>query len=973
MQELRQFLFGSFRLDVTNECLRRGKKEIRLRPKAFTVLSYLVEHSGQLVTKDMLFETIWPKIHVSEAVLSQYIREIRKALRDKPKKPQFIETMHRRGYRFIAPVTSSPLPGSSQMSTGSEASIRPMIREAATIIGSQPLVGREREMSFLQERLEATLRGNGSLTFILGPAGIGKTRLARELRDCGLQMGCQWLEGKYDKAGSYPYQPWVEMVRRYLDRGDATSLQELAGPYAGGLAKLVAGVPGEVEGVPDSPRVDPKVERIQLFEALIHFFVKISHVAPLVLFLDDLQWAPSVELMHHLARNIGNQRVLALGAYRENELKENRNLWHTVLDMNRERLFQSLPLEPLDEREVGQLIAARLKKAIAPQLVELVYHKTEGNPFFVEEVFCLLQQRKAIVQTVRGWEMREGTALETPESVMAVVNERLERLGKKASDLIRIASVIGREFSLRLLRELVGQEDEALIEAMDRCEEAGLFLSGQMPGEEVYVFTHDLTQEALYESIGPARRRRYHLQMGQAMERLYASCLEERYEALAHHFIEGNDLEKAAAYSRHAGTKAAARSAFGQAVAYFEQALSALGHLSESRKTLEQAIAIRIELGPVLMATKGYFAPEVEEIYTQARELCERFGESPQLFPVLWGLWLINNHRGRQQTAKEIGERLLALAEREQDTSLLLQAHHALWATLFNLGELAPAQVHLEQGFTLYNPQQHRHHASLYGGHDPGVCCGSHAAKVLWLLGYPDQAIKKAQDAVKLARELSHPYSLGHALSFAAWVHQQRKEGKTAQEMAEELITLGTEQGFPVWVRKGTIMQGWLLVQQGQCEEGISQMRQGAARGGRDEIYYDALVAEAHGKAGQVEKGLDVVNETLSKVNKTGFNYYEPELHRIKGELLMPSGGQGPESRVRKEAEECFCRAIGMAKIQSAKSLELQAVMSLSRLWQKQGKKAEARQMLGEIYGWFTEGFDTADLKEAKALLEELS
>ena len=535
-----------------------------------------------------------------------------------------------------------------------------------------------------------------------------------------------------------------------------------------------------------------------------------------------------------------------LGAYRENELKENRNLWHTVLDMNRERLFQSLLLDPLDEREVVQLMAARLKEPIAPQFAELVYHKTGGNPFFVEEVLRLLQQRKAIVETVRGWEMREGTPLETPESVMAVVNERLERLGKKASDLIRIASVIGREFSLRLLWELVGQEDEALIEVMDRCEEAGLVLSGQVPGDEVYVFTHDLTQEALYESIGPARRRRYHLQIGQTMEKLYASRLEERYEALAHHFIEGNDLEKALAYSRHAGAKAAARSAFGQAVAYFEQALSALGHLSESRETLEQAIAIRIDLGPVLMATEGFGSPKVESSYNCARELCERFGETPQLFPVLWGLWLMNNFRGRQQTARELGERLLAVAEREQDTSLLLQAHHALWATLFNLGKLTPAQVHLEQGFTLYDPQQHRHHASLYGGHDPGVCCGSHAARVLWLLGYPDQAIKKAQDAVKLAKELSHPYSLGHALLFAAWVHQHRKEGKAAQEMAEAVITLGTEQGFPHLVIRGTIMQGWLLVEQGKWEEGIAQMRQGALGGEREQTYSGALVAEAY-------------------------------------------------------------------------------------------------------------------------------
>jgi adenylate cyclase len=243
---------------------------------------------------------------------------------------------------------------------------------------------------------------------------------------------------------------------------------------------------------------------------------------------------------------------------------------------------------------------------------------------------------------------------------------------------------------------------------------------------------------------------------------------------------------------------------------------------------------------------------------------------------------------------------------------------------------------------------------------------------VLWLLGYPDQAINKAQDAVKLARELSHPYSLGHALSFAAWVHQHRKEGKGAQEMAEAVITLGTEHGFPHWVMRGAIMQGWLLVEQGRWEEGIAQMRQGALGGGREQTYSGALVAEAYRKAGKIEEGLSAATGALAKVHETGTRYYEAELHRIKGDLLLKSGVQTPESRVQ-EAEECFRQAIEIARQQSAKSLELRAATSLSRLWQRQGKQKDARQLLADIYGWFTEGFDTADLKEAKDLLEGLS
>jgi predicted ATPase len=571
--------------------------------------------------------------------------------------------------------------------------------------------------------------------------------------------------------------------------------------------------------------------------------------------------------------------------------------------------------------------------------------------------------------------LQEGDGLQVqssvplPKQVRVVVAQRLERLSDRAKQLVAVAAIIGREFDYALLERAVALGE---LEAAEGVEE--LVRRRVLHGvEERFDFTHDRIREVAYTQILPAHGKLLHGLVAKALEEVYAENLEPHYAALGVHYREGGVWEKATVYLHKAGAAAVTRSAHDEAVEYFNEALEALKHLPENRRTIEQAIAIRVDLGPALMATKGYFAPEVEQTYTQARELCERFGESPQLFPVLWGLWLMNNFRGRQQTARELGERLLAVAERERDTSLLLQAHHALWTTFFSLGELAPAQGHLEQGFTLYNPQQHRHHASLYGGHDPGVCCGSHAARVLWLLGYPDQAIKKAQDAVKLARELSHPYSLGHALSFAAWVHQHRREGKGAQEMAEAVITLGTEQGFPHWVMRGTIMQGWLLVEQGKWEEGIAQMRQSAALGGgREQTYSAALVAEAYRKAGQIEEGLSAVTGALTRAHETGTGYYEAELHRIKGELLLQSGVLSLESRVQ-EAESCFQKALEVARSQSAMSLELRAVMSLSRLWQRQGKQNDARQLLADIYGWFTEGFDTADLKEAKELLEGLS
>ena len=321
----------------------------------------------------------------------------------------------------------------------------------------------------------------------------------------------------------------------------------------------------------------------------------------------------------------------------------------------------------------------------------------------------------------------------------------------------------------------------------------------------------------------------------------------------------------------------------------------------------------------------------------------------------------------------------MSLARNAQDPALLLQAHRALGAALFYHGEVGASQAHLEQAITLYESQQHRSYAFLYGI-DLGVYCLTFAAYALWLLGYPEQALKRVQEALTLAQGLSHPYSLAFALAHSALLHQYRREVQAAQEQAEAAIVVCTEQGFPYWLAMGTILRGWVLAEQGQEEEGIAQMVQGLAayRATGAELrrpYYISLLAEAYGKEGQAEEALNTLAEALDTVNKSGERWYEVEMYRLRGELLLKSEIQGSESEVQRlpEAESCFRQAIEIARQQSAKSLELRAVMSLSRLWQQQGKNDEARQMLAEIYSWFTEGFDTADLKEAKALLEELS
>src|SRR5262249_8539601 len=341
---------------------------------------------------------------------------------------------------------------------------------------------------------------------------------------------------------------------------------------------------------------------------------------------------------------------------------------------------------------------------------------------------------------------------------------------------------------------------------------------------------------------------------------------------------------------------------------------------------LQQELTLQVALGVPLIATKGEASLEVEKAYTRARELCQRVGQTPQLFPTLYGLWGFYFVRGELAPTRGLGGQLLALAQREQDPALLLVAHFALGFTLYHLGEFAPAREHCEQALALYDPQ--RRGASVF---HPGVSSLSLAALVLWHLGYPDQALKRSREALTLAQELSQPFSLVYALFYAARFHQPRREGQAVKERAETVLTLATERGFPHWLSYGTILRGWALAEQGEGEEGIAQMRQGLAgqstfRTRLDRPYFLALLAEAYGKVGQVEEGLTVLAEALAAVDKNGERLWEAELYRLKGQLTLQSKVQGPKSQVEKEAEECFLKAVKIARQQQAKSLELRAV-----------------------------------------------
>jgi predicted ATPase len=461
--------------------------------------------------------------------------------------------------------------------------------------------------------------------------------------------------------------------------------------------------------------------------------------------------------------------------------------------------------------------------------------------------------------------------------------------------------------------------------------------------------------------------------VAEAIETIFAGGLEEHLSELAQHYSHSRNTRKAIEYSQRAGERAVQLSANPEAIRHLTTALKLLKTLPDSPERVEQELALQMILAVPLLTTKGYSAPEVEDTYARAQELCLRAGGTPRLFPVLRGVWFFNLTGGDLRSAQELSKQLLAVGETSRDPSLLVQAHFACGTTLFWVGDFAPARDHLEQGMQFYDPQIHRSHAFVYG-HDPGVYSICFLAMALWFLGYPDRALAKSNEALALAHDLAHPFSLDLALFHAACVHQQRREPQLVESRAGAVIALSAERGFSFWPWYASALRGWAVAQQERGAEGIAQIREGlaAVRAGGAEIGLPgalALLAEALGNESRAEEALNVLAEALAVASKNGDLISEAEIYRRKGELLLTSS----RAENRSEAESCFRSAIEIARRQQAKSWELRAVTSLCRLLQKQGKKDEARRMLAEIYGWFTEGFDTADLREAKALLEELS
>jgi TOMM system kinase/cyclase fusion protein len=851
--------------------------------------------------------------------------------------------------------------------------------EAAGSTGLTPLVGREQEVALLLERWAQVKDGLGQVVLLSGEAGIGKSRLVQVLTAHVAAEPQAWLtpcqcSPYYQNTALYPMLDLLERVvlRFAREESPAQKLSKLEGfvvqyglPLAEAIPLFAAllSLPLTADYAPLT--MSPEQQKQQTLQALLTILLRRAAQQPVLFVMEDLHWVdPStLELLSLLVDQGPTTRILVLLTFRPDFPPPWTGCAHLT----------QVTLPRLPRRQAAEMTGqVAHRKALPPEVVEQVVAKTDGVPLFVEELTKMVLESGLLQEREERYELTGSLPpLAIPATLHDSLMARLDRLATVKS-LAQLGATLGREFSYNLLQAVAPWDEGTLQRGLQQLVEAEFLYQQGLPPQATYLFKHALIQEAAYQSLLRSTRQRHHQHIAQVLEAQFPELCETQPELLAHHYTEAGLLAQAVPYWQRAGQRAVQRFAHREAIGHLTKGLELLKGLPETPEHTQQELDLQTALAPAWMAAKGYAAPEVEQAYGRARELCRQLGETARLFSVLRGLGAFYFVRGKYQTARELGEELLSLAQSPQDPARLLGAHQVLGIAWFWLGELPSARGHLEQTIALYNPQQHRSQA-FRAGQDPGVLCRAYSAWALGLLGYPDQALEKIHEAVTLGRDLSHPHSLVFALYLVASLHQLRRDVPATHEWAEATLALSREQLFPYWLAVGRITRGWALANHGHGGEGIEEIRQGlaayqatGAELGRP--WFLALLAEAYGKAGQAEEGLHVVAEALAAAANIGEGFFEAERYRLKGELLLARA-------VEKQtvAESCFHQALDSARQQQAKWLELRTAVSLSRLWQRQGKHAEARQLLEPIYGWFTEGFDTVDLQEARALLEELT
>ena len=625
------------------------------------------------------------------------------------------------------------------------------------------------------------------------------------------------------------------------------------------------------------------------------------------------------------------------------------------------------------ERSHTEALVVRLAgdKPLPAEVVEHIVAKTDGVPLYVEELTKTILASDILRETAGRYELTGPlSSLSIPETLQESLMARLDRL-PQVREIAQLASVLGREFAYEMISGLSAGGETTLQDGLGELVEADLLYQRGRPPRSKYIFKHALIQDAAYESLLRRNRQRHHQQVAELLESKFPEVVEAQPELVAHHFSEAGAIKRAVAYWLKAGQRAARQSAHPEAIAHLRQGLAMLTGLAETSERAMQELALQGTLGPVVMATQGYASPEAVQIYIRARELCQLVGETEGIYPVLFGVWLFELVRSNHQDAKDVADELLERAQHVEDAEPRIAGHTALGVSLVHTGRQSLARQHFEQAIALHDLEKHLPLAFRYSV-ELGTVANAYCAWSLWLLGYPDQALDRGKQTLALLEQIKHPYTQSRALYWNAVLHQFRREWPIVHDRAAAAMKSADEHRFALVLAAGQIMQGAALAARGQRAAGSKQIRDGLdayrATGALfQRSSHIAMLAEALGAAGLHEEGLEALQDAANLAETSGERYYEAEIHRLKGELLAAS----PQAST--EAEACYRQALDVARRQEAKSLELRAAASLARLWRDQGKPDDAHDLLAPIYEWFTEGFDTQDLKEAKALLDGLS
>ncbi len=847
--------------------------------------------------------------------------------------------------------------------------------EAAAAVGLTPLVGREQEQGLLVDRWEQMRDGAGQAVLVTGEAGVGKSRLVHALGERLADVPHTWLECRcsawFERTAFHPVTELLKHELRLDAAPDAEArwrLLEEALEAAGLDVPAVA--PGIAEllflPVPDAlaaASVPPEVRRRRTLDALAAWTIALAHSEPVVLDFEDLQWCDpsSLELLGLLLERLATARILLVLTARPGFQPP----WPSAGPVS------SIVLNPLTRRQSRAMVLSLTREHPLPEnAVEEIVTRSDGNPLYVEELTRLVSE---LAKGAGGTPDAVFVApLPIPATLQDSLMARLDRLGP-AKEVAQLCATLGRDFPHDLLAA-VSHLDEAVLEAgLVKLARADLLHARGTGSQRRFVFKHALIRDAAHASLLKSRRQEIHGRIARKLEERFSARIEEKPELAALHCEEAGLVARAIHYLERAGARATARLAHHEAILHLRRALELLGTLPEGSDRDGRELRLQVALGVPLMGVRGYGDAEVGRTYQRALDLAPGGDDAPQRFDALWGLGTFHLARGELEASMARIQELRELAERRDEGPRLLRAHLTLGQLDFWMGRFEAAVRHLERTRRLYERSGHPAMAHVYAGDPVAIACFWQAL-ALWEQGHPGRALERAREGIAHARTLNHPYSLSNSLAMAGVVHHWRGEPGETLRLAEEGTTIARESGFPFLVALATAVRGCALVDLRGGEAGIQALRHGlgllAGTGtGVGGQYFLSVLARAQASVGRETDALATIDAALALSERQKSRFWDAELLRIRAELLLQAGRVPTAS----EAEAFLQRALATARQQGGRSLELRAATSLARLWQRQGKRAEARDLLQPVYAGFIEGFETQDLKDAKALLEQVA